>query len=75
MAFNDNVTLSADTSITATSPNGTVTFNRGLDGGFNLSIASFNTAIGGNVGAITPLAGLTTDSVGSTRFPHPRTGR
>ena len=43
ISFGDNVTLTGDFTMVATSPNGTTTFGQNVDGGYNLSITSFNT--------------------------------
>ena len=68
MAFNDNIALQGDFAPVAIVPTGNITFGQGLDGAYNVTLTAFNTAFSGNIGTMTPLLSLTTDSNGTTRF-------
>ncbi|OYY19540.1 MAG: hypothetical protein B7Y59_00005, partial [Burkholderiales bacterium 35-55-47] len=67
-AYNDTVTLVADTMLES-SNEGNLAFGSTVDGGFNLTLnTAGQTQFNGQVGATTPLATITTDVLGSVRF-------
>src|SRR5262249_40584167 len=70
--YGDNVTVAAATTTFASTGNQNITFNGTLNGATNVNVNTGGvTTFSGDVGGLTPLASITTDSLGTTQINTP----